>query len=364
MKICFLAAANSIHSYRWIKYFADNGHEIHWISLALSSFDDIENGNFYEIKQLPVKVLSILWAMIRVKKLVKKIKPDVLHAHYAGTYGLLGAIAGVHPFVITVWGSDILFASKSVIKGLFIKFALKKAELITSDANHMRDAMIKLGVDPIKVNIIYFGTDTLKFRPGKKSETLRSKLEIFDLPMIISLRNLEPIYDVKSLINSIHYVLEEVPEAKFVIAGKGSEKDKLKKLAKSLEVSESIRFVGEISSDELPRYLTSSDIYVSTSLSDAGLSASAAEAMACGLPVIVTDSGENREWVENGKNGFIVSLSNPQTLAEKIIYLLKNGEVRLKYGSINRRIIEERNNYYIEMEKMQRIYRELIENNE
>jgi glycosyltransferase involved in cell wall biosynthesis len=121
-----------------------------------------------------------------------------------------------------------------------------------------------------------------------------------------------------------------------------------------------VRFVGWISNDELPRYLASSDIYVSTSLSDAGLSASTAEAMACGLPVIVTDSGENRVWIEDGKNGFVVPLANPKILAEKIIYLIKNKDIKARFGEINRKIIEERNNYYKEMAKMERIYEEIL----
>jgi glycosyltransferase involved in cell wall biosynthesis len=83
--------------------------------------------------------------------------------------------------------------------------------------------------------------------------------------------------------------------------------------------------------------------------------------MACGLPVVITDFGDNRNWVEDGVSGFIVPLQDPKALAEKIIYLLKNEGVRMKFGMRNREIIEDRNNYYKEMEKMENIYMELIE---
>jgi glycosyltransferase involved in cell wall biosynthesis len=82
--------------------------------------------------------------------------------------------------------------------------------------------------------------------------------------------------------------------------------------------------------------------------------------MACGLPVVITDFGDNRKWVEDGVSGFIVPLKDPESLAEKIIYLLKNEDVRKEFGTRNRKIIEERNNYYKEMEKMENIYIELI----
>ncbi len=101
------------------------------------------------------------------------------------------------------------------------------------------------------------------------------------------------------------------------------------------------------------------DVYVSTSLSDAGLAASTAEAMACGLPVVITDFGDNRKWIEDGESGFIVPLKDPKALAEKIIYLLKNKDIRREFGMRNRKIIEEKNNYYREMEKMENSYIEL-----
>ena len=82
--------------------------------------------------------------------------------------------------------------------------------------------------------------------------------------------------------------------------------------------------------------------------------------MACELPVINTATGDIDLWIEDGEGGFIVPVKNPPVLAEKIVYLLKNDEERKKLGKNNRKAIEERNNYYKEMEKMERIYKKLI----
>ena len=237
---------------------------------------------------------------------------------------------------------------------------LKKADLITCDAEHIKEPLTELGAGSQKIRLIYFGVDTQKFNQKQRDEKLLNGLGISGLPIIISLRSFKPIYDIESLIVSIPMVLKEFPEAKFVIAGEGSQKVKLKELAKSLGALDSVKFVGGIPNDELPRYLASADIYVSTSLSDAGLAASTAEAMACGLPVIITDFGDNKKWVEDGINGFIIPLKDPKSLAEKIIYLLKNEDVRKEFGKRNRKIIEERNNYYKEMKKMENIYEQLI----
>jgi len=365
MKICFLAAANSIHSHRWIKFFADKkGYEVHWISLTPNIFDDIKGVEFYKLREFPAKPLDILFNAILVRRLIKKINPDILHAHYAGVYGVLGALSGFHPYILTAWGSDILIAGKSKITKPLIKLALKKADLITCDAEHMEKAMTELEADSSKIKIVYFGVDTRKFSPGSKDEKLIEKLKIQNCPAIISLRNFDPIYNLETLIKSIPLVLKEVPEAKFIIAGRGSEEEKLKILAEDLGVLKSIKFVGWISNEELPEYLRTTDVYVSTSLSDAGIASSTAEAMACGLPVVITDTGDNKEWVKDGENGFIVPVKSPKRLAEKIIYLLKNEEKRKTFGKISRKIIENKNNYYLEMAKVEEIYKQLIKNNE
>jgi len=225
----------------------------------------------------------------------------------------------------------------------------------------MKEAIGRIGTVPEKITLINFGVDTSKFSPSEKNEELRAKLGINDSPAVISSRNLEPLYDIESLIKSIPLVLKQIPEPKFVIVGRGSEETRLKELAKSLGVSKNVKFVGFVPNDELPHYLTSMDVYVSTALSDAGLSASTAEAMACGLPVIVTDVADNKKWVEDAVNGFVVPTKHPESLAERITYLLRNEDIRRKFGKINRKIIEERNDYHREMKRMESIYQKLAE---
>jgi len=369
MRMCYLANASLVHTYRWVRYFVEKGHEIHVISFENAQIE----GTSVHVLKLPVFVKNATFplkmaSICRVKALIKRIKPDILHAHYVTTYGLFGALCNFNPFIITAWGSDILIIPEarftSMTKKPIAKYALRKADLITCDAEHMKLAMKRLGIAPEKITIIYFGVDTRKFSPGEKSEKLRAKLGIHDSPAVISLRNLEPLFDIESLIRALPLVLKEVPESQFVIAGKGSEEKRLRELAKSLGISDNVKFTGFIPNEELPQYLRTVDVCVSTSLSDAGIAASTAEAMACGLPVIITDVADNKKWVENGENGFLVPVKDPKSLAERIIYLLQNDDIRRKFGKINRKIIEEKNNYYKEMEKMEDIYKELAQRNE
>ena len=366
MKICFLAAANSIHSVRWIKYFYEKGHEILWVSLAPSIPEAevlIKKIHFYEIKPSPLSDINgpfairhLPLAVRQLKKILKTEKLDVMHIHSAGTYGLVGVLTGFHPAVLTPWGSDILIASS--LKKSLIKFILGRIDLFTCDGKNTTEVLIKFGVKPEKIKMIRFGTDVEKFKPASKSKVQSAKFKV------ISLRSLEAIYDIETLIKAAAIVVKEFRNVEFLIAGDGSQKEYLMGLTENLKLkTENIKFLGRINNQDLPVLLQSADIYISTALSDSGLSASTAEAMATGLPVIVSDFGDNKKWVNPPAGGFVIPLKNPEALAEKIIYLIKNENERRKMGENNRKLIEQKNNYHKEMEKVEKIYEELTDSN-
>jgi len=369
LTICFFGNARSVHMIKWAKFFAGKKHIVHLISYDYPrKEEDIKGINLHILKKIvPITIwpfntlFNLPFNIIRVRRLIKKIKPDIINAHYVTSYGHLATFTSFHPLVITAWGSDILITPKEYfLARMVVKYVLKKADVITCDAEHMKEEMIKLGADPKKIKIINFGVDTKKFTPPESKELLKSKTEFKNSIVVISLRSLEPVYNIETLISAVPIVAKKVPEIKFVIAGEGSEEKKLKELAKRLNVSEKVKFVGNLSQNEVAKYLAISDIYVSTSLSDAGIASSTAEAMASGLSVIVTESGANKDWIKQGENGFLIPVRNVNSLAEKIIFLAQNNAIREKLGKNARKTILERNDYYNEMEKMERIYKNLL----
>ncbi len=365
MKICYIADAASIHTQKWVGYFAEAGHEVHLISITSAECNYPGKVNLYAVKVLPgTRGLNHLLCLTQIKRILRRIDPEILHSHYVADYGFWGAMCGIHPFVVTAWGSDILVRAKaSKLSKWMVKYALRKADLITCDADHLARKIGQLGVNREKIKLIYFGVDTEKFNPSKRDLRLRRELQLGpDSPIVISLRSLNPIYDVESLIKAMPHVLSSIPDATFVIVGEGEQRSYLESLAMSLGVRRNIHFTGRIANENLAEYVASSDVYVSTSLSDGGLAASTAEAMACELPVIITDFGNNRDWVKNGEGGFIVPTKDPIVLAEKIVFLLKHEDVRRKFGKINRRVIEEKNNYRKEMKLMEETYFKLVKN--
>jgi glycosyltransferase involved in cell wall biosynthesis len=359
MKICYIADANSPHSQRWIGYFVEKGHQIDWISCSAPEGDLPDGVKFHKIKDSRLKALKIVKNAIAVRRLVKKINPDILHAHYAGVNGVLGWFCNFHPYIITAWGSDILVAAQKPAIKILIKKALASASVVTSDALHLKDEMIKLGLSKNKIEIINFGVETDVFRPGTADFGLQKKLRIQNIPSIISVRSLEPIYDVSTLLEAVAMVIGRIPAVKFIIGGRGSYGSKLKDQAKDLGIEGNVIFVGFIPHGELYRWFRSVDVYVSTSLSDAGIAASTAEAMACGLPAVISATAENNKWIESNRNGFLFPAKNANKLAEILIRLISNAELCRKIGIAGRQTIIEKNDYGNEMAKMEKLYEKL-----
>ncbi|MEI6123275.1 MAG: glycosyltransferase [Bacteroidota bacterium] len=371
MKICFVANAESIHTVRWVSYFVNRGHEVHLIS---HKGRNIEGVVFHSLKTIGksritlerirlVNLLTFIIRSLQTRKLIHKIKPDIIHAHNVILSGFYTSLSKMHPMVVTAWGTDVLIAPKmNVVLKKIAKQVLKHADCITCDGLNTREAMIALGARADKINTIFFGIDTKKNSPSQIDESLKQKLNITDYPSVISIRNFNPVYNVETLVRAIPLVLNKIPDTKFILTGTGTEENNLIKLAGFLQVDKSIVFTGNLASDDIPYYLASADLYVSTSLSDSGLAASTGEAMACALPVIVTDVGDNRQWIQDGKNGYIIPVKNAEVLAAKIVLLLQNKKQMKEFGKANRKIILERQNYFKEMEKMEQICLNLVEN--
>jgi len=364
LKIIFLGNAISIHTVKWAEFFAERGHEVH-----LVSYDDFRDKKSEKIslyiigKKIPFKLwrintlFNLPLAVFQAKRIIKRIKPDIIHAHYATSYGHLAAFTGFHPFALTAWGSDILVTPReSIIAMKVVKSVLRKADLITCDADHMKKAIAGLGAQEEKIKIINFGIDVNRFSPGQKDRDLAEKLGVSGSKTVISMRSFEPGYNLETLLEAMASVLKKYPNSKLIMVGGGTQEYFLKSLASKLNIQDNVKFAGLVPNDDLPKYLRLADIYVSTSLSDGGIASSTAEAMACSLPVIITDIGDNRKWVRDGENGFVIPVKSPAKLAERIIELLENENLRRSFGVKARQVIEERNSYQKEMLKMEEIY--------
>jgi len=371
MKICYVADGASIHTQRWVNYFAKKGHEVHLICWKLMPGYD-ENIHIHLLTRLAPKIwavsqyLSALLWIFQTRHLVKKINPDIVDGHFITVYGFLAACSCFHPLVVSAWGSDILVQPKrNPLSKFTTKYALKKADTIIClfPIDVAKEQITELGIDSNKIRTLLLGVDTAEFNQSRHDDQIRRTLGIeSSQPIVISTRALAPIYNVETLVKAISLVLAEIPQAKFVIAGTGEQQSYLEELARVQGISNSTKFIGWIPRTELPKYLSSADIYVSSSLSD-GTSNSLLEAMACELAPIVTDIPANQPWINDGENGFLFPTKDYKTLASKIIYLLNNEEVRENFSRRSREIVQNKAEQQTEMKKLERVYHELVKPN-
>ncbi len=366
MKILYLAGANSIHSVRWLKFFADRGHEIVWVTLApplAEAADLILRTKFYEIRPSPLTDINgrfanllLPFAVLKLRGIIRREKPDLMHIHSAGTYGFTGTFTGFHPIMLTPWGSDILLTPKS--RKWLVEKMVRNADIFTVDGDNTTEKLIAYGAQKEKIHFIRFATDINKFSPPRQRPN--------DKIRIISLRSLEPVYNIESILDAAKILSEKFPEKlEFLIVGSGTSEVGLKEYADSLGLinSGTVIFKGRVKGDDLPDLLRSSHIYVSTATSDSGLASSTGEAMATGTAVVVTDAGDNKKWIIDYENGFVIPQRNPQALAEKLEYLIRNPDKREEFGAKERDLIVEKYNYEKEMAKVEALYREMTDKN-
>ncbi len=374
MRICFFGNLQSIHLQRWVRYFVEKGHEVHIITREPSEISDVHIhvfvshsilSFFYKIPIIARLFYSLhkYFEINRLKKLINKIKPDLINAHYLTDYGILASKLNFHPLVITCWGSDILiapakFGEKHVKE---MRGSLSSADRILVESNYMKKEIEKFGINEEKIILNPCGVDTNMFNPKAKSIDLRKLHDLCDGPIFITTRNLEDIYNQSCLLKAIPIVKKRHPKVNLLVAGKGSKKDELEKIVKELKIGENVRFLGFIDHHKLPSYLVSSNIYISTALSE-GMGKSNLEALSCGIITIVTDVPVVHEYINPGVTGFIVK-DDPSELAEQIKNCIDNyAEYKRLLSKNSIKLINERYNWNKNMDEIEELYCELAKN--
>lgn len=297
------------------------------------------------IGKFPYAVMDTIIKVRALRKIIRDIKPDIVHALSLNYYGWFAALAGFHPFVATPLGSDISWKpEQSKIAKQEVKYVLSKADTVHVGDEPAKARVIELGCREDKIFVQpLFGPDTKEFSPTKRSLELKERLGLANSPIVISIRKLAPYYDVKTLIFSIPRVLEKIPEAKFILGGDGEQMNELIELAERLKVFEAVRFIDYIPHENLPAYLASSDAYVDTyyyqyGKAGGGIGAGLMEAMSCGLASVVAKRPFDFV-IKDGVNGLHFQGGDADELAEKIIFLLENEDERKEFGSKNREIV-------------------------
>ena len=329
MKICYLADIKSQHTEKWCKYFLEKGYEIHVISLRSGEIEGVtvhslEMDNSIAQKENSSDKIGYLKKVMRVRELVNEINPDILHAHYASSYGLLGALCNYHPYIISLWGSDVLlFPKEGFIQKNILKYNFKKADGIFSTSQYMaREAKKYTNKN---IHITPFGIDINIFDDKEKRSIDEINIGI--------VKSLEKVYGIEYLINAFDSIVNKYPDKKISlnIIGEGTQEKPLKDLVKKLRLENKVNFLGTMPLEKIGEFYNKMHIAVVPSLSES-FGVTVLEAQACGIPVVVSDIEAFEETTIVGETSLMCKKKDVDSLAECLEKLILDKDLRVEMG--------------------------------
>lgn len=367
MKVLILGDATNPHIIKWANALYSSGIEIIIFSFRKNGSVVFKDGieifcidSLYNItlkKNAALSKIFYLKAIPQLKALIKNSQPDIIHAHYASSYGFLGALMNFHPFVISVWGSDVIdFPKTSIIHKELFKFNLWKADRILSTSRFMADLISKYTSK--EIFITPFGIDLELFKPQPKSNLYFKKDEI----VVGCIKGLEWYYGIEYLIEAYQKVINLLPEKKIrlLIVGGGAIEQKIKSIIKKNRLEDKVLLTGRVDYKEIHKYHNMVDIFVAVSVYEESFGVAVLEASACEKPVIISRVGGMIEVVEEGVTGYIVPPRNSELTALKITELVLNPSLRQKFGTAGRERVQKLFDLEVCLKNMINIYNELL----
>jgi glycosyltransferase involved in cell wall biosynthesis len=301
--------------------------------------------------------LSFIPRHLRIKKIVRDIKPDLIHAHFIAKYGFHLPGLRFHPSIVSAWGDDVLILP---VRSRLIRWhtgnVLRSVDLIYAVSENIGNRIIAdFGIPANKLRHMPFGIDTDMFFPGpEKSVQSRDTIEIF------SNRGFFPVYDTETLVKGFAAAYKENPKLRLTLKGDGPEEQKIRNVVRSLGMSSIVTFKEKTVYSDVPDDYRNADVFITTSLSD-GTPVSVLEAMASGLPCIATGVGGIPEWIEDEKSGLLIAPGNPDLVASSIQRLASNPDLIRTFGTAARETIVKRGQWKTLMAQAEKDYEALIE---
>lgn len=357
IRILFLANAASIHTVRWVNAIADKkGFEVYLVSRH-PAVEKLHSNVSVRIAPVPT-ALGYFLNVPFVRRMIREVRPRLVHAHYLSGYGTLARLTGFHPLVLSVWGADVYdFPRKSAIHWWLVKRNLANADRVLSTSQVM--AFHTQQYTDKNITVTPFGVDLDRFQP-------RDVSGIFDSDDIVigTIKTLDEKYGIEFLIRAFKLLRDKHPylPLKLLIVGGGPREGYLKQLAVDIGIAQHTVFTGHIVHSEVPMYHNMLSVAVFVSVMDSeSFGVSVIEASACGKPVVVSNVGGLPEVVADGITGFVVEPRNPAQTAKAIENLVLDESLRKRMGEAGMKRVARLYNWSKNVNDMLQIYREVIE---
>jgi glycosyltransferase involved in cell wall biosynthesis len=287
-----------------------------------------------------------------LRRLLREERPDVVHAHWLPGHAFLAALCRARPLVAMAWGSDVLRAGRGRLA--VCRYVLRRADVSLSDSRSLRERLIELGADPARSRVVNWGADLERFSPAADRAAVRARLGLGAGPVILGPRTLAPLYNPAVILAAFEAIAARHPGAQLVLKHMSED---VPDLGCALPAGAVV--VGHVPYEQLPDWYRAADVVVSIPDSDSS-PRSVWEAMACGAACVLSDLPWVRELIVDGEHALVVA-PRPDAVVAAIDRLLSDAPLRRSIADHARALVEEHRNRDREMDRLERLYRELAD---
>lgn len=387
MKICVVTGTfhpepggPSTYLYNLLGDLVERGHEV-----AVITYGDLEEEYDYPYpvmrisrrQPIPVRLIKFIYHILSIGR-----RYDLL---FVNNYGLPAVVANAFlrkPMAIKLvgdfaWEYSIRhglidknegiddFQSKrysfqvELLKRLQL-FYVSKAGAIIAPSQYFKGIISGWGIPQDKIGVIYNAIEVSEYDPACSKEEARMRLGL-NGKIMLTVARLTPWKGVDRIIEVLPEIRRQIKEANFVVVGDGPELGSLQTLAREFGVKGYVNFVGRVPHEEVPYYLRAADVFVLYSGYE-GLPHIVLEAMATGIPVILSDKGGNPEVIEDGVNGLLVPIGNQEKLREAILRILQDEALARRFVEESRERVKQSFRWDVLVNRTLRVFQTVIMN--
>jgi glycosyltransferase involved in cell wall biosynthesis len=311
-----------------------------------------------EVHSLGLNRRTDLSVLVRLRKLMKKVRPDVLHTYLLHA-NVLGRIVGRLVGIPVIIGSERTIGQVGPCGRLATKLSnpLTNAVEVNSELG-ARSIAIDLGVPPNKIEVVRSGVDLKKFGHSTNRAAIRSQIGLKkDQHLVLYIGRLRAVKGIEYGLRAFAAAQSQLSSMHMALAGEGELLGHLKNIVRELNVSDHVTFLGV--RNDLPDLLSAADSVLMPSLNE-GFPRTAIEAMAAGKPIIATNVGGTSEAIIDGETGILIPAKDIEVMTSTLLRLVNDKDLQLKLGEAGRQ--RSRNNYSVNnyVTRLDELYRKLL----
>ncbi len=312
-----------------------------------------------------------------ILNLLKETSFDIIHAHSPSLCGIPALLAARKYKIPVVYEIRALWEEAAIVSGRLKKNSIKyqvskfiemnlfqRVDTITTICQGLKDNLMNRGIKENKIFVVPNSVDTSKFIPQPKDKDLEEKYQLQNKIVLGFIGTLYRFEGLEFLIRALPNILKECPNIKVLLIGEGEDEERLKEIAKDLNVESEIIFLGKITHDQILGYYSIIDIFVypriNTPLTNLVTGLKLLEAMSMEKVVIASDVGGNKELIKGGITGLLFKAGDVQDLSFKLISLIKDKEIRYKLSKAARIDMIHNRDWSKTVVKYINVYRQLL----